>query len=224
MRALDPNTTALLSARSGLISRRLVWIEARRRDTGAVEALGLWNGDYELSIALDGEARTYRDVGALLDADPITAGSGLEVRVLRLSLSGIPSEIEDLVKAYDTRFAPVTIHRAVIDPASQALAGNPHRAFRGMINSLEFTTPEPGGAQTCTLELVSETRALTRKLALKKSDESQTLRGGDRLRRYGNISGAVPVYWGELYAAAANDPAPTKPRPSREDRYESERG
>ena len=73
-----------------------------------------------------------------------------------------------------------------------------------MINSVDFPTSEPGGAPECVLEVVSETRVLTRGLALKKSDESQRTRGGDRFRRYGDISGAVPVYWGEKRAAVSS--------------------
>lgn len=45
--------------------------------------------------------------------------------------------------------------------------------------------------------MVSVATSLTRSLALKKSDEAQKRRSGDRFRRYSDVSGAVDVWWGE---------------------------
>jgi hypothetical protein len=55
----------------------------------------------------------------------------------------------------------------------------------------------PGGSPSCVISLVSETRALTRSLAGAKSQAAQSLRGGDQFRRFADVSGTVPVYWGE---------------------------
>ena len=208
MRTFDSGTDALLAARGGLVAHRLVWIEARNTGTGETEAMGLWSGEDDLEIELDGKVRAYTGAGALLQAEAITAGSGLAVRLHRLSLAGTAPEVEDLVKGYDTRFAPVQVHRALFDPSTRSLVGVPHRVFRGMINSIEFPTAEPGGEPVTTVEVASETRLLTRPLPTKKSDDSHKRRGGDRFRRYGDISGAVPVYWGELRAEAPADPGP----------------
>jgi hypothetical protein len=208
MRVFDSGTAAAFAARDGLAAHRLVWITARNRSSGQLETLGLWSGEDDLAVTIGGQARTYTGAGALLEAEPVTAGAGLEVRTYQLRLAAVAPEVEDLAKGYETRFAPVEIHRALFNPASRALAAEPHRVFSGFINGLDFGTAEPGGLGSCTLELVSETRVLTRRLASKKSDESQQRRGGDRFRRYGNISGVVPVYWGELRVEAPADPAP----------------
>lgn len=200
MRIYDGATMALLAARRGLVAQRLIWIQARNRSTGAVEAMGLCTGVDDYSGEIEGEARIYVAAGSLLQSEPITAAPGLAVRVHQLNLAAIAGEVEDLVKGYDTRFAPVEIHRALFDPATRRAVGAPHRVFRGLLNSIDFPRAEPGGSPACVIELVSETRALTRSLALKKSDESHAVRGGDRFRRYGDISGAVPVYWGEMRA------------------------
>lgn len=208
MRAYDAATAAQLTARGALVPRRLVWIKARNKTTGATEALGLWSGEDDVTLTLEGEARQYIGAGALLQAQAITAGTGLAVRVHQLHLAAIAPEVEDLVKGYDTRFAPVEIHRALIGPIDREIQGTPHRVFRGLVNSIDFPEAAPGDAPTATLDVVSETRVLTRALATKKSDESQKARGGDRFRRYGDISGAVPVYWGEMRLEAPADPAP----------------
>ncbi len=208
MRIYDPATLSMMTGRGGIIARRMVWIEARNRETGLPETLGLWAGEDDIATVVEGQLRTYLGVAGLMQGEPITAGTGLSVRVHQLRLAAIDRRVEDLVKGYDTRFAPVEIHRAILDPETQALQGAPHRIFRGLVNSIDFPEAEPGADPMCTVEVVSETRLLTRTLALKKSDESQRARGDDRLRRYGDISGVVPVYWGELYAAAPADPAP----------------
>jgi len=211
MRIFDSGTSAILGARGGLVAHRLVWIAARDRATGDTEALGLSSSEDDLAVTVEGEACTYLGAGGLLGVENITSGAGLAVRVHRLQLAAIAPEVEDLVKGYDTRFAPVEIHRALFDPETRALAGVPHRVFRGLVNSIDFPEAEPGGQPACVVEVVSETRALTRALATKKSDESHKARAGDRFRRYGDISGSVPVYWGELRAEAPADPAPAAP-------------
>lgn len=195
MRKYDAATSGLLAARRGLVPQRLVWIKARNTSTGAVEAVGLCSGVDDLSLVLEGEARSYLAAGTLLQSEPITAAAGLSVRTHQLKLAAAAPEIEALVKGYDTRFAPVEIHRALFDPETRALAGVPHRVFRGLVDTIEFPTDE---APEVLMGVVSETRVLTRSLAVKKSDESHQARGGDRFRRYATISGAVPVYWGEL--------------------------
>lgn len=213
MRIYDSGTSAALAARNGMVSHRLVWITARNRSTALLETIGIWSGEDDLTLEVDGSQRPYTGAGALLQAEPITAGVGLAVRSYQVGLAAVAPEVENLVKGYETRFAPVEIHRALFDPATRALAGPPHRVFSGFINSIDFPTAEPGGTASCTLELVSETRALTRTLASKKSDESHRNRGGDRFRKFGNISGVVPVYWGEKRLDAPADPAPVTVQP-----------
>jgi hypothetical protein len=205
MREFDPATLDLLGGRRGLEARRLVWIAARNRQTGIIEGLGLCTGADDLTVSVAGVARTYLGVGALLESEPITAGAGLTVRIHQLRLAAIDGRVEDLVKGYETRFADVDIHRAIFDPETGAMAGPPHRVFRGLVNALDFPTGAVDGSPACIIEVVSETRALTRTLPTKKSDDSHQARGGDRFRRYAEISGAVPVYWNEL----RSDPTPS---------------
>ena len=210
MRVFEAASYALLSARGGLVSHRLVWIEARNMSSGLVETIGLCSAEEDLTVDIDGNLRSYLGAGGLLQAEPITAGSGLSVREHQLQLSAVAPEVENLVKAYDTRFAPVEMHRALFDPKTRQLAGAPRRVFRGMVNGIEFPRAEPGGTPACIVSIVSETRALTRTSASKKSHQSHKARGGDKFRIYGDISGSVPVYWGELKVsppAEAAEPA-----------------
>ncbi len=216
MRIFDAGTLALLAARGGLVAHRLIWISARNRATQAVEAMGLWSGEDDITISIDGEARTYQGAGAFLQTEATTSGMGLAVRIHQIGLSAVAPEVEALVKQFETRFAPVAVHRALFNAETRELVGAPHRVFLGMINSIDFPRAADGGAPAAVLDIASETRTLTRTLGLKKSDDSQKRRAGDRFRRYGDISGSVPVYWGELKAAAPADPAPEAPVTSQE--------
>lgn len=197
MRIYDTATGAYYAARAGTIAHQLVWIEARDRITGDTETVGLWSGEENRQFVIDGEPRTYFGAGGLLKPDPITAAAGLAVRTYQVKLAAIAPEVEDLVKGYETRFAPVAVHRALYYPATRALVGAPHRVFKGFVNDITFPREKRGGLPACKLDLASETRALTRALGATKSDESQQARGGDRIRRFSDISGAVSVYWGE---------------------------
>jgi hypothetical protein len=212
MRTYDSQSGAYLAGRGGTIARVLVWIEARNRTTNAVEGMGLWTGEDHLSLVVEGQARTYLGAGGLLQPDVLTAGGGVAVREYRVGLAAVAPEVENLVLGYDTRFAPVTIHRALLSVQTRELIGTPHRVFKGMVNSVDFPEVPAGEAAACILGCVSETRALTRTLPLKKSDESHQLRGGDRFRRYADVSGSVPVFWGER-RAELGVPAPAPPTP-----------
>jgi hypothetical protein len=200
MRSYDAATAAHLAARPGIVSQLLVWIEAPRVGETVTETIGLWSGEEDLTVTIDGVSRTYQGAGTLLQSEPIRAAAGLSVRVHRLMMAAVAPEVEDLIKGYETRFAPVEMRRALFDPETRQMVSEPHRIFRGMINEVEFQRAEPGGIPACVVDVVSETRALTRTLASKKSDATHRQRAGDRFRRYGDIAGSVSVYWGEKKA------------------------
>jgi len=197
MKDFDAATAAYVGSRAGVVARSLIWITAENRATGAMDALGLWSGLRDQAFSIGGAARNYTGAGAVLGADPIISGAGLAVRSYMLNLSSVAPEIEDLVKGYKTRGAPVEVHRALFHPASRALVAPPRRVFLGQVDQISFPEGMPGEQPSCAIALVSETRALTRPLSSMKSNASQSLRGGDPIRRYADVSGVVPVYWGE---------------------------
>jgi len=197
MRSYPPATAAAFGSRGGLVVRVLVWIVARNRTTGAQEAAGFWNGEEDRGFTIDGAQRVYTGAGGLLSVDPIVMRAGLSVQMQRLSLSGVSEAVEDVVRGYDVRLAPIEIHRALYHPETGALIDAPHRVFKGTVDEIELRTPEAGGTATVTVSAASSLRALTRGLALKKSHESQQLRQGDQFRRYADVSGRVTVWWGE---------------------------
>jgi hypothetical protein len=197
MKEFDAATAAYLASRAGIVARRLIWIKAESRATGQIEALGLWSGLRDQAFDIGGDVRTYTGAGAVLDAAPIISGPGLSVRSYQLGLSAVAPEIEDLVKGYKTSGAPVEVHRAFYHADTRLLVAPPRRMFLGQVDQITFPEGMPGGSPSCTIALVSETRALTRLLSGVKSQAAQALRGGDQFRRFADVSGSVPVYWGE---------------------------
>ena len=202
MLTLDPAVSAHLAARKPIKSRRLLWVSAQNRATGAIETMGLWTGDDHQDFTIKGESRTYYGAGSVLEIEGIRRAAGLDVRTLQVKVSAISPEVEMLIRGYDARLAPVEIHRVYFDPATDRPLAAPHRIFKGWIDEIDLPTPAEGQVAAAKIKLASNARAGTRGLTLKKSDESQKLRrlaGGaaDRFYQYTDVSGAVPVRWGE---------------------------
>lgn len=196
MKSFDPALSALLAARQGLSVRLLVWMIPKDRTSGAAFPIGFTNDIEDVIATIDGETRTYRAAGGALRVEPVVSEAGLVVRTLRLSLSGIAPEVALVMRGYDPRLAPVSVHRQVIDPVTGAVVGGAQRLFKGVVDQTSLPTPPKGGTVAWSVTLVSAARELTRRLALKKSDESQRRRSGDQFRQYADVSGEVGVWWG----------------------------
>lgn len=197
MRDLHPALAAYLATRpEAIIVHTLIWITARDRVTGAPESIGLWSGLDHQQFDIGG-IRTYLGAGNILGLDKITYGSGLTVRMHKFTFSAISPELEQAVRGYDVRLAPVEIHGMVIDPVYNVIVGAPWLALRGLTDELPIRTPSVGGEGGIEMQVASASRSLTRTLSLKRGDASQQRRGGDRFRRYAEISGTVTVPWGE---------------------------
>lgn len=196
MRTLPAAVAAYLAGRPDAIRvHTLVWLSARDRTTGLVQTMGLWNGPDHQQFDVGG-LRDYYGAGNVLGLDRITYGSGLDVRTHTITLAAISPEVEQAVRAYDPRFAPVEVHGLLIDPVQNIIVGAPWLALRGWVDEVEIRTPAVGSEGGIDLRIASASRALTRTLSLKRGDASQQRRGGDRFRRYSEISGATGDTWG----------------------------
>lgn len=197
MRSYDAAALAALQNRQAILARVLIWTTARNRTTGLPEALGLWTGADDRSFTIAGSPRTYVGAGSIMGVPPMTAQTGVTVRMSRLTLSPLNDAVAALIRTYDARFAPVEIHRALFDPVTTLLIAEPHRVFKGFIDEVELPIDPESGETRCEVTLASSARLLTRTLPLKRSDETQRRRMDDRFLRYADVSGEVDVYWGE---------------------------
>ena len=193
--ALNTNATALLSSGT-FASRWLMWVEARNRSSGAVEALGLWTGDDNRLLRIGGQNRLHYGAGGMIALEDPVQQAGSDVRMHKVALGPLTPQVEQLLRGYEPRLAPAELHLAIFHPDTMALV-DADRKIKGWIDSVTITAPELGGEAACEVVIASSARAGTQTLPLKKSDQSQRRRGGDRFRRYGDISNAVPVWWGD---------------------------
>lgn len=199
MLTLDPAEHAYLAARKPLKTRHLIWVTAKNRVTGDSETLGLWTGDDHQDFVVEGETRAYYGAGNILALDEIPRVASLEVRLHQIRLSPLSPEIQLLIRGYDVRLAPIQIHRARFNAETDELLAAPRRILKGWVETIDIKT---GDRAECIVKAASNARAGTRGLTLKKSDSSQRLRqltGGrqDAFYQYTDVSGAVPVSWGE---------------------------
>lgn len=205
--------------------RHLVWIEAKRNSTGAVEGLGLWNGGQVQVFNIGGTSRTYQGAGGLLGLDSIVSKVGLQVRRHSIAVSSIPPEVINLIRLYDARLAPVEVHRVYFHPEKGVQIGDPVRVLKGWIDEMPVPRPAVGGTQTIRMTIASASRSLTRTLTAKKSSEAQQRAfPGDRGREYAAVSGAVRVSWGSVDKRGGPPPAAPPQRPEIYDNNPDERG
>ncbi len=205
MRAYSSSELVHLQSRSGMRARLLVWIGAKRRDTGVLEPAGFWNGDDVQSFVIGEEERSYFAAGALLGMDDITFEIGLQVRRLSIWLATAKAEVINAAMGYDLRLAPIEVHRVFTDPLSHLPLAAPRRIWKGTVDGAPRVTPAKGmTGGKISITAASAAMALTRGLPTRYSDEAMRQRGDDdRLFRYADVSGKVPVYWGERRHNAA---------------------
>lgn len=184
-----------LLARTGVAPRWLLYVRTRNRDTGVEFPIGIWNGDDSISLTISGEARSYFGAQGLFEVAPVIYGTGTLVRTQNVTLSGISPEAEDMVRGFIVRLAAAELHLALFDPVNMTLIET-KRMFKGVVNRAPIFTPAlGGGSPSIQMELASSMRMLTRTIAVKKTDQSQQLRSGDRFRRYGSIAAEVVTEW-----------------------------
>lgn len=203
VRAVDTITSDYVQTRRGVIPRDFVWISAKNRETGVVESAGFWNGldtvDVTVISGTTGEevTRTYTAWGSLLKIDQIQRTPDISIRTIKLSLSQISPAVQQVFRGYDTRLAPIEIHRGFLNLDTRLILAPPTSRFVGWINKAPIMTPPVGGEGAVTVDAVSHARMLTRTNPAKRSDESQKRRGGDRFRRYSSVADQWDFWWGE---------------------------
>ena len=118
MRAVDSAAQALRGERAGLAERIMVWIAARNRLSGDIEALGLWTGEDSETITVTDlwtgapATRVFHGAGSLLGISAVQHEAGLSVRPVRLTLSALSAPVIEAVRLYDPRGARVQISAA----------------------------------------------------------------------------------------------------------------
>lgn len=158
----------------------LIWVRSRAWDTGVIHEGGLWTGALARTFTVGGVVRDYQGAGPVIQISPIVYGIGTSaIQSQTVKLNGLAPEVEVLFRAYNPQQADVEIHRWR-RPGFTEMGGVIERAFKGKIDSMTFTrdasdTETSVVTYTCTVKLMSSSRAGTRVLHLTRSDASQRL-------------------------------------------------
>lgn len=197
--------SALIAARDkGVAPRAFVWFEGRSRSNGALEAIGLWSGDYDVTIAVTSGisgapvSRPYIGAGSVLGISPIRQVSDLTIQTVTIDLSQIAPAAQEIVRGYDIRLGKVEIHEVTLDPVSRQPVAVPDLVFIGEVDGAPISTPARGGEGSIQIKAVSDAISmLSRRNYQKSSYEAQKRRGGDEFGKYGAVIANWTVPWGQ---------------------------
>lgn len=198
MRSFSAGLLAYIANPESINAHILVYVSAKDRTTGVVTPVGIWTGDDDLVFTINGASRTYYGRGGLIEVPAINYTSELNVNTIDVEFAPLSSEVAQMIRGYDSRQAPVEIHRAVFDPTSNVLLEEPHRIYRGRVDKIQISTPKQNGTARLTMTVASNSRSLTRNIPSRRSDETQKLRSNDRFMRYTTVTQVVETLWGEV--------------------------
>lgn len=204
MRDLTSEELAAYAART-IITRDLIFVTPKDFSTGDLTNFGFWNGTGDVSLdVIDGitqvtTTRNFTARGAVLDVADIQITDSLQAVSATVTLSQLNSDVENAIRGYDMRGAPIQIYRALFDTANPRALVKPARCrYAGFVNTAPMATPPIGGAAALTLNCVGCTVELTRSNTDLRSDESQQRRyAGDRFFRWVGVTGQVKIFWGQ---------------------------
>jgi len=196
MSTFDEQAEAQLAERRGTDVRQMLWIQARNRQTGAVETIGFWTGDDHRTFTINGETRHYYGAGDVFDFPPMRVSVGLTVQKYTIKMA-LTDEARQAISVYNPRHARVEIHVCPLDLDSGLPMGEPKRRFKGRIANIKRTRGATGQSSQISLELETSMRALTRQMRLVRSNAAlQQRTPTDLFREYSDTSGDWVVPWG----------------------------
>lgn len=158
----------------------LLWVEARNGSVGICdeEAARVYN--------LGDGNRTYHGTSGTLKMPNFRFEIGLAARSETITVAaGVPA-VEGLLRGGDVDFAPVSADVAIHDPDTGVLAGF-IPIFRGFMQG-DTWSRSFGANPTVSFNVISRLVLLDRTIDIRKTDEDQKKRSGDRFRQYGSIA------------------------------------
>ena len=218
MRVLPQVLSDHLTAGKAVQQHWLLWLRCRNRDTGLVETIGLWDGPEDRVFGIGGTNYTYFGAGALLEVPQITRRKGVADHRHTVTLSGLSPAVRQALETYDPNRAEVVLHRAWFDPLTGRLIAEPLVELTGRVDAPTFRRSGDGEAWRVQLKVASLMQRLTVSLPIKKSHATQPARKPAQAGLpYIEVSGSIPVAWGEISISERGDggtagPPPVLPR------------
>lgn len=173
--------------------RTFIWIEGRDPITGLPDPAGFWDDIGNVTV----DSRTYVGSGSVVSISSISARSDLSIPGITITLTGISTAANNLVRDTSLSQAPVEISYGIFDVSTRALLPPLFPLFIGQIDKVDINTPEAGGSNNIVLTCESASRALTIKRTGTRSQETQVTRNAaDRFMAYTNAIRDQTIYFG----------------------------
>ncbi|MBN8959326.1 MAG: hypothetical protein J0H17_22670 [Rhizobiales bacterium] len=192
MLALSTEQRAALAGRA-VMRRIFIWCDARDPVTGDPAPAGFWNDAHPVTLG----SRTYHASGSIITVSSLGAKGDMTIPGLQVTLSGIDSAANNLVRGESVGQAPIEVHLGIFDVATKTIIGDLVPFFIGFVDDVDIQTPEAGGNSTITLTCESTSRALTKKgTATRSPGFSHARDAADDFYNYTAAQRTKPLYFG----------------------------
>lgn len=172
---------------------------ARNRTTGAVETMGLWTGDEDITLNVEATnggvvSRQYLG-GCNLDVDPPKYVMDLTDNPVTVTMSQIAPATQELVRGYDVRLAGCEVHSMTMTGGS--FTDMPTLDGVYIVDEAGIQTPAPGSDGAISLSLRTEImHQLTAVNPAKSSHQHQRRRlTGDDFSKYSGVIRSRSIQW-----------------------------
>jgi len=213
MRSVDSAVQAAREARR-LVEREFIWIEARDRTTGAIEAQGFVSDINEMTVpVVDGftretVTRSFVGAGSLISIGDIETANDNNYRSVEITLSPLNDDVAQAIRGYDPRQCHIQIYSGTFDPDTMELLAPAEPIFVGRVDEAPITTGAEGSVSSITLKCRTDAQELDRAPAWKRSNENQALRDStDTFFKYVTIMDSITIPWGEKWSAIKSNKA-----------------
>lgn len=206
MRNLGPEWLTEIDKRGGIRPRVFFRFTAKNRQTGADETLCLWTGADAQQFSIGGQLDTFYGAGAIMTIGRLKNEMGTTIRRMSVTLAHLTPEVTNLIRLYNVKRAPVTIWSMLFSTESGLPLTPAVRRFKGYVDKAPITTAEKGGTSSCTVDMFSVSRNLSRRVPSKFSNDNQKLRNSaDNMLQYIGVTGLIQVAWGS-HTVTSNPP------------------
>lgn len=196
------NQSALAS--KSIKARDFLWIVAKDRDTGDPQTVGFWSDVGNVSLAVidpdtgSSSTRDWYGSGGLISISYIPRIVGIQVQRVTIKLSQINSLVEQAVRLYECKQAPVQVFRGMFNLSTNQLVAPALCRFVGFIDEIDIRTPKEGEVGSVSLTVASHTQELNRSNPDTRSDASQKLRSStDNFFADAAVAGDWDIMWGK---------------------------
>lgn len=196
----------LLALQQGLlVFRDFVSITARVMGSSETVRDDMWSDYGNVSAQIINpntgatESRDFYGSGTIISIDDIPMTSNLQAQNVNINMGQINAHVENLLRGYDLRQAPIEIYRGFFDPSSRLMVAPAEARFVGFIDSVEIDTPAENEFGNAIATCVSNTQEITRANSETRSQASQAVRvSNDGFFNDSATTGSWKVWWGSV--------------------------